>query len=150
MIIESANQNKNFFLVLVSPNAGEIYNSQLRFISKEEGIPSPLTGRVFCLNYPWETVLNNGFLYRYCFTEFQQFVNSLIRQGNEKKGQLNIISSTGQCIINSINLGNPTLASMFINDLYSENNFINNDKLFSSIYDRFFLTFKLGYMYLVN
>ena len=55
IFFEAAKENKKLTIVLISPNAGEVFKEKLRFLD-----------RVICFNYPFSSVLRDYYLYRCC------------------------------------------------------------------------------------
>ncbi len=64
IFFESAKENENLIIILISPSAGEIFNEKLRYRDEEKSILSPLSDRVICFNYPFGSVLKNNYLYQ--------------------------------------------------------------------------------------
>jgi hypothetical protein len=64
IFFESAKENENLTILLISPNAGEIFKKELKYRDKEKSIESPIADRVICFNYPFGSVLKNNYLYR--------------------------------------------------------------------------------------
>lgn len=58
MLWDAARVNKNLHVVLISPNAQEIFENKLKFINKETSDTSRIDGRVLCLPYPFSTVIS--------------------------------------------------------------------------------------------
>lgn len=57
IILDVARKNKNFHIILVAPDAHEIYHKRLKYYDLNNKIPSSLEGRVSCLPYKFEKVL---------------------------------------------------------------------------------------------
>lgn len=64
IFFESAKENENLTIILISPNAGEIFKDKLKYRDEEKSIKSPIADRVICFNYPFGSVLKNDYLYR--------------------------------------------------------------------------------------
>ncbi len=64
IFFEAAQKNKDLTIFLISPDAGKIYDENLKFIDRDKRKTSPLEGRVICWNYPMENVLKDNCLYR--------------------------------------------------------------------------------------
>ena len=57
---DAARKNQKLFVILVSPNARQIYEDQLRYYyieDKKGSVPSSLENRILCLQYKFEEVL---------------------------------------------------------------------------------------------
>lgn len=76
IFFDSAKENENLTIVLISPDASRTFNEKLRYRDEEKSIQSPLFNRVICFNYPFGSVLKNSYLYRiknripYIFTSY--------------------------------------------------------------------------------
>lgn len=81
IFFEAAEENNDLLVVLISPSARQIYNEQLE--SRAEGGFSSLEGRVICFNYPMETTLSTGFLWR-SLKKIQE-IRSILKKGEEYK-----------------------------------------------------------------
>ena len=57
IIWDSARKNKDLHLILVDPNAYQIYSEKLQYYDETKRNPSSLNGRVVCLPYRFEDVL---------------------------------------------------------------------------------------------
>lgn len=66
IFFDAAKENKKLTIVLISPNAGEVFKEKLRFIDEEKVISSPISEMVICFNYPFSSVLRDNYLYRCC------------------------------------------------------------------------------------
>jgi len=55
MLWDAARVNEDLHIVLIAPNAKEIFDSKLKFIDKDS--PSRIHDRVICLPYPFSTVI---------------------------------------------------------------------------------------------
>jgi len=64
IFLDSAKENENLSIILISPNASRIFNEKLRYRDEEKSIQSPLFSRVICFNYSFGSVLRNNYLYR--------------------------------------------------------------------------------------
>ena len=64
IFLDSAKENENLTIVLISPDASRTFNEKLRYRDEEKSIQSPLFSRVICFNYPFGLVLKNSYLYR--------------------------------------------------------------------------------------
>lgn len=64
VFFESAKENEKLTIVLISPNAGEIFKEKLKYRDEEKSIESPIADRVICFNYSFGSVLKNNYLYR--------------------------------------------------------------------------------------
>jgi len=56
ILIDAARKNRELQLILIDPNAYEIYSKNLKYYDTSEKIPSSLKGRVICLPYLFEKV----------------------------------------------------------------------------------------------
>lgn len=63
IFFESAKENENLTIILIAPNAGDIFKEKLKFRDKEKLIPSPIFDKVICLNYPFGSVLQDNYLH---------------------------------------------------------------------------------------
>ena len=57
MLWDAARVNENLNVVLISPNAQEIYEERLRFVNREKKDPSRIQGRVVCLPYSFKGII---------------------------------------------------------------------------------------------
>jgi hypothetical protein len=57
MLWDAARVNENLHVVLISPNAQQIFENKLKYINKETSDPSRIHDRVLCLPYPFCTVI---------------------------------------------------------------------------------------------
>jgi hypothetical protein len=57
MLWDAARINEDLHVILISPNAQEIFDSKLKYINKTTGALSRLSDRVICLPYPFSTVI---------------------------------------------------------------------------------------------
>ncbi len=64
VFFDSAKENENLTIILISPNAGRIFNEKLRYRDEEKSVLSPLSDKVICFNYPFGSVLKNNYLYQ--------------------------------------------------------------------------------------
>jgi len=56
IILEAANKNEILTLIIVDPNASQIYREKLKYYDPNRRIPTHLDGRVVCLPYKFEEV----------------------------------------------------------------------------------------------
>ena len=56
ILIDAARKNRKLHLILIDPNANEIYLTKLKYYDFQKKIPSPLDGRVICLPYLFEKI----------------------------------------------------------------------------------------------
>ena len=64
IFFDSAKENEDLTLILISPNAGKRFDDLLRYRDPSRKIESPISERVVCLNYPFGSVLKNNYLYQ--------------------------------------------------------------------------------------
>jgi hypothetical protein len=58
MIWDAARKNNDLHIILVSPNAQDIYQNRLRFIDDKKTKESRIAQRVVCLPYPFSNIIN--------------------------------------------------------------------------------------------
>jgi hypothetical protein len=64
IFFEMSKNNDSLTVLLVSPNAGEIFRNQLKYYDTNGKIPSSLSEKVICWNYSFGAVLKDYYLYR--------------------------------------------------------------------------------------
>ena len=64
IFFEMSKNNDSLIILLISPNAGEIFRSQLEYYDDERKIPSPLSEKVICWNYCFGSTLKENYLYQ--------------------------------------------------------------------------------------
>lgn len=57
MLWDAARVNENLHVVLISPNAQQIFENKLKFINREKNDLSRIYDRVICLPYPFSTII---------------------------------------------------------------------------------------------
>ena len=57
MLWDAARINENLHVILIAPNAQEIFEYKLRYVNREKKDPSRIQDRVICLPYPFETII---------------------------------------------------------------------------------------------
>jgi hypothetical protein len=65
MLWDAGRKNENLYIILVNPEAQELFQEKLRFINKKERDTSRIWDRTVCLPYPFSTViylLNNYYV----------------------------------------------------------------------------------------
>lgn len=56
IVLDSAQKNRNLHVILIGPNAYDVYYNKLKFYKQGQAIPSSLDGKVCCLPYKFEAV----------------------------------------------------------------------------------------------
>jgi hypothetical protein len=56
ILIDAAKKNRDLLVILIDPNAYQIYSTKLKYYDNSKKIPSSLDGRVICLPYFFESV----------------------------------------------------------------------------------------------
>jgi hypothetical protein len=64
IFFEMSKNNGSLTVLLISPNAGEIFRSKLEYYDNEKKILSPLSEKVICWNYSFGPVLSDYYLYQ--------------------------------------------------------------------------------------
>ena len=118
IFFEAAKKNTRLTIVLISPNAGEIFKDRLRYLDIERLIPSPISEKVICFNYPFGSVLRDNYLYRCCKNDVPQIKRlytdavNVRREGGDYKKQFK------DCINHAIEIGDvSTVGKIFENEL---------------------------------
>lgn len=57
MLWDAARVNEDLHVIIIAPNAQQIYENKLKFINKEKNDLSRIHDRVICLSYPFSTVI---------------------------------------------------------------------------------------------
>jgi hypothetical protein len=57
MLWDAGRKNENLHILLINPDAQDLFEEKLRFINKKEGDTSRIWDRVVCLPYPFSTVI---------------------------------------------------------------------------------------------
>ncbi len=58
MLWDAARANEDLNVIIVDPNAQELYETKLRYVDKNTKALSRLSGKVFCLPYPFSTIIH--------------------------------------------------------------------------------------------
>jgi hypothetical protein len=73
MLWDAARVNEGLHIILISPNANQIFENKLKYINKETNDLSRIYDRVICLPYPFFTVIRQ--LKNYYLENLTQFLN---------------------------------------------------------------------------
>jgi hypothetical protein len=100
IIWDSARKNKDLHLILVDPNAYQIYSEKLQYYDETKRNPSSLSGRVVCLPYRFEDVL--PYLKNYYIRNLRDaLINETNLRQNEMRGEKVDWLSTLKVLINA-------------------------------------------------
>ena len=107
IFFEAAKENKKLTIVLISPNAWEVFKEKLRFIDEEKVISSPIYEMVICFNYPFSSVLRDNYLYRCCKSSIPQIRELYSAAENERREGFGeeYKNKFKQCIYYAIGIG---------------------------------------------
>lgn len=107
IFFEAAKENKKLTIVLISPNAGEVFKEKLRFIDEEKVSSSPISEMVICFNYPFSSVLRDNYLYRCCKRNIPQIRNLYSAAENARREGFGeeYENEFKQCIDHAIRIG---------------------------------------------
>lgn len=127
IILDAARKNKNMNLILVSPDAFEIYFEKLKYYENTENkVPSSLDGRVICLPYKFEDVFKN------IRNHYLKYLKKGIE--DEKNLRINNLKMSGTVYDSFNTLPMPTPESVIISYLDSSH-FEKAEKLFNEYSD---------------
>jgi len=74
MLWDAARVNENLHVILIAPNAQQIYENKLKLINKKQNDLSQIHDRVLCLPYPFSTAIYQ--LKNHYLGELTQFLNT--------------------------------------------------------------------------
>ena len=149
IFLEAAEENHDLLIILISPSAVEIYDRQLK--SQDSGGFSSLGGRVICFNYPVETVLGRGYLWKSLKTIEE--IRSTFEKGEEHRREEKggwIYQFTG-CIFKCAEIGYVERANTILErylGLKLED--VDESKIFRNVGEKFNLFYMMGTSLLLN
>ncbi len=150
IFFEAAKENPNLTIVLISLDAGTVFEEKLRYRDEEEQIPSPIYDRVICFNYPFGSVLKDNYLYLRCKNDIPPIKKTYNdaeedrREGKREESKRKF----KECINLAMKIGDvSTIEKIFIKELEIEppnswGNFNENE--------RFSISYSLAIFYLLN
>jgi hypothetical protein len=147
---EASEENNDLLIVLISPSARDIYRKQLKFRS-DRGFSS-LEGRVICLNYPMETVLNTGFLWR--MLKIVEEIRLAFVKGEEyRKEEMGggWIHQLSDCVLNCAEIGYIDRAETILKKHLGLNlEDLETSRTFRELGKRFQLSYLMGISLVLN
>jgi hypothetical protein len=85
IFFEISKQNETLTIILISPDAGKIYENRLKFFDDEKQILSPLSNKVICWNYPFGAALKDYHLLRCSQTQIPEIKASYELAKNDRR-----------------------------------------------------------------
>lgn len=149
VFFEAAEENHDLLIILISPSAAEIYDRQLK--SRSNGNFSSLGGRVICFNYPMETVLGRGYLWK--SLKMIEEIRSTLEKGEEYKREEKggWIYQFTDCIFKCAEIGWVDRANTILErylDLKLKD--IDESRIFRNFGEKFNLFYMMGTSLLLN
>ncbi|MBU7045386.1 MAG: SIR2 family protein [Theionarchaea archaeon] len=149
VFLEAAEENHDLLIILISPSAAEIYDSQLK--SRGNGSFSSLGGRVICFNYPVETVLGKGYLWK--SLKVTEEIRSTFEKGMEykKEEKGGWIHQFTECVSKCAEIGYVERANTILErylGLKLED--IDDSKTFRDFGEKFNFFYMMGTSFLLN
>lgn len=146
VFFESAKENENLTIILISPNAGEIFKEKLKYRDKEKSIQSPISDRVICFNYPLGSVLRDDYLYR--IQNKITLTGKVYSKAKDAKRETGDISAFKECVMVAIEIGDV----YFIEKIFEKELGISPPDSWGTFSEaeRFRLSYSLAIFYLLN
>jgi len=149
IFFEMAKNNNSLTILLVSPNAGEIFNKQLRYYDDQRKIPSSLSEKVICWNYCFGPVLNDFHLYRTLQPKISLLKSIYSFAENAKKEENRHESHFKDCIFQA---ALPLEDTITIEKIFEKELGLKapNFGSFFNSQERFKILYSLGFLHLFN